>query len=220
MPDSFQAEPPRWSSERPSAYEAYSEVNLRKPEKQTAWVRRVTISVAAALVSGVLMAAVVLGVVLFSGKRPTPVTVAASLGGSVSAPPPAVVLPGDAEVAAFRGTWIATAVTIDGDKATDDEVAKVKLTMDLTGFTLVLPTTHKQGPTWTIRTELTTKLRATNLKKIDFLANDGSTLEAIYEINGDTLKLCLSQDDGPRPTDFAAKKDSKRILLILKRQEP
>jgi hypothetical protein len=33
------------------------------------------------------------------------------------------------------------------------------------------------------------------------------------------MKLCFGRDDASSATDFTAKKDSKRILLILKRQE-
>jgi len=51
MPDEFQAESPRWSSERPSAY-PYSEVNLRKPDSDGSNWRWVII--AAVLVFGLV----------------------------------------------------------------------------------------------------------------------------------------------------------------------
>lgn len=41
----------------------------------------------------------------------------------------------------------------------------------------------------------------------------------IYELKGDTLTVCLS-DDGTRPTEFAAKKGGATGLLVLKKVEP
>jgi uncharacterized protein (TIGR03067 family) len=207
MPDGFQAEPPRWSSDEPRAYERYSEVNFRKPEKQAAGVPWAIIAVAAAFISVGLIAALVFGLFLYGGKSASSTFMA--VAAPSTAPVRVIKLPD--EVKEIQGTWIATALTINGQEAANDDVAKVKLTMDAEGFRMVLPTTQRKG-------DWVTKLD--RLKEIDFRINGEVDMRAICEINGDTLTMCLSQDGGPRPTDFTAKKDSKHILLFLKREEP
>lgn len=58
-------------------------------------------------------------------------------------------------------------------------------------------------------------------KAIDFEATEGEAagkkIQAIYELDGDTLKFCLSASDRDRPTDFTAKDGSGRTLSVWKR---
>ena len=45
-----------------------------------------------------------------------------------------------------------------------------------------------------------------------------ATNKGIYEFDGDTLKICIAMNsDGDRPSDFTAKQDSKRSLMVWKR---
>jgi uncharacterized protein (TIGR03067 family) len=54
----------------------------------------------------------------------------------------------------------------------------------------------------------TAKPKALDSKKAD------SPVKGIYELDGDTLKICLNQgDDGTRPTEF--KPDAKKFTFIL-----
>jgi uncharacterized protein (TIGR03067 family) len=47
----------------------------------------------------------------------------------------------------------------------------------------------------------------------------GDTVLAIYEIDGDTLKVCYSttEDGKGRPTEFDTKADSKAVFMTYKR---
>jgi len=217
MPDNFQAEPPRWSSERPPGYDRYSEVNLRKPERHVSGVPWTLILVGTAFISAVVVAVAAVALFFYAGTKPP--TVALAPAPAPGGPPPVpVVVMGEADIAALEGTWVATAATIDGSKVGDEDVVKAKLTMNRAGFKLVLPTTQKQGDSWTIKGEMKQDANGGRLvRKIDFQVDDGSTLEAIYEINDWTMKLCLSQNGRPRPTDFTAKKKGC-TFLVLKRQ--
>jgi|GEM_PF-697959 len=50
-------------------------------------------------------------------------------------------------------------------------------------------------------------------------APEGSVIHGIYEIKGDTLKLCLPADSsGDRPEKFEAPNGSRLSLLVLSRQ--
>jgi uncharacterized protein (TIGR03067 family) len=43
------------------------------------------------------------------------------------------------------------------------------------------------------------------------------TLLGIYELSGDTLKLCITAEGGPRPTKFESPAKSKIALFVFKR---
>lgn len=48
----------------------------------------------------------------------------------------------------------------------------------------------------------------------------GTTSLGIYELDGDTLKVCRTwSDNDTRPTEFAAGKDGKLILSEFKREK-
>jgi uncharacterized protein (TIGR03067 family) len=208
MPDGFQAEPPHWSPRSP-AYHRYAEVNLRKPDKQGSRVPWAIIAVAAAVLSVGLIAALMFSVLMWpTAPMPPamPVTAAAS---STTRSIAALFVEDQNAEQPLEGTWMATAATIDGEEVADDVVAKVRLTMNAQGFQMLLPGTEKKGSCW-----VTPSPTAKGRKALLFLAD--TDLRAIYEIDGDTLKMCISDE---YPDDFTAKKGSHRILLMLKRQE-
>lgn len=45
----------------------------------------------------------------------------------------------------------------------------------------------------------------------------GSRVGGLYELNGDTLRLCFGTNGGPRPPELKAGKGTKAILITLKR---
>jgi RNA polymerase sigma-70 factor (ECF subfamily) len=58
-------------------------------------------------------------------------------------------------------------------------------------------------------------------RQIDIVPTDNKdrTMEGIYEFKGDELKLCLC-DGKPRPTEFTTQAESRRLLVVLKREKP
>jgi uncharacterized protein (TIGR03067 family) len=61
------------------------------------------------------------------------------------------------------------------------------------------------------------------VKRLDVIHPPGSpyagkTTRAIYALDGDTLKICIGAPGAGRPTEFATKPNSARLLLHLKRQ--
>jgi RNA polymerase sigma factor (sigma-70 family) len=52
------------------------------------------------------------------------------------------------------------------------------------------------------------------------LATSAKTIEGIYDLDGDTLRLCYAPAEfAPRPRRFAAQPGSGQVLLVLKRQK-
>jgi uncharacterized protein (TIGR03067 family) len=49
---------------------------------------------------------------------------------------------------------------------------------------------------------------------------EGKTQLAVYQLEGDTLKICYAEPDKERPTELAAKDGSGQGMLVLKREKP
>jgi uncharacterized protein (TIGR03067 family) len=47
--------------------------------------------------------------------------------------------------------------------------------------------------------------------------NEGLTIPTIYELNGDTLKVCYALDGQERPTEFKTSPDRQLFLVTYKR---
>ena len=56
-------------------------------------------------------------------------------------------------------------------------------------------------------------------KTIDLIAGGDQVTLGIYQLDGDTLKLCLSRS-GRRPGDFATKPGDQTNLMTLRREKP
>jgi uncharacterized protein (TIGR03067 family) len=59
-------------------------------------------------------------------------------------------------------------------------------------------------------------------REIDITVGEGGkehTVRGIYELTGDTLKLCISHAPDPRPTEFSTQAGSNNQLIVLKRDK-
>ena len=53
---------------------------------------------------------------------------------------------------------------------------------------------------------------------VDLVNRDGKEAKGIYQFDDGKLVVCFADpDDGPRPTEFSAKKGSKRMLMVIKK---
>jgi len=207
MSDDFQAMPPGLPPHKglPPAYDRFGEVDVRQPEVgNSIWWR--TPLVAFGLGVGLL---VYLAFQVDTDKaRKTFATVGtATVAFDKSGSPfgaPGLPKP------LLEGSWVAAAVTIDGRTAIEEEKAKVKVTIDADGFVMVLPYSAYNG---TIAL-----MPSLNHENINFVVRDSPDIKAIYQVNEDTLTICMSLDPRERPTDFTSRKDSGHILLVMKRQ--
>ena len=113
---------------------------------------------------------------------------------------------------AIQGTWQVVAFDLGGgpNGPPPGEITKMKLIF-------------KDGKVAAVRDgardkdELDYKIDATAKPKAIDLTDQGRTMLAIYELDGDTLKMCMAEGDKqPRPEEF--KSDGKRVAVItLKR---
>jgi uncharacterized protein (TIGR03067 family) len=58
-------------------------------------------------------------------------------------------------------------------------------------------------------------------KTIDWTtdADEGKASLGIYEFDGDTLRICLSEPGMERPKEFGVKKGSSHVLITMKKEK-
>ncbi len=126
--------------------------------------------------------------------------------------------PGDpaaADRAKLQGTWVAESGEKDGQPLPDDALRQIWL--DINGDEIAF---HPSG---NVPVRVTFTLDPTRKPKtLTMTAQNGpdrgKSVPAIYEVEGDRLKLCHDTNKGEkRPTTFAAPQGSDLLLLVLKR---
>jgi uncharacterized protein (TIGR03067 family) len=115
----------------------------------------------------------------------------------------------DKDADRLQGTWTGVSGEIGG-KA-DEKLAK--LTMVIKKDMLSLTEDGGRPETMKFKLDPTKKPRA-----IDFIVSPTEIIPGIYELKGDTLKICFEkQGKGGRPRTFATKAGTDLTLLVFKR---
>jgi uncharacterized protein (TIGR03067 family) len=120
------------------------------------------------------------------------------------------------ELAKFEGTWRFVSMNIQGMKVPEEQLKKFpKMVIHGKQFTLPEGDTTFRG---TFKVDVSTKP-----KQIDVTFTSGpekgKTCLGIYELEGDTYKVCMGLVGKPRPKAFVAKAGSGHVLEVLKREK-
>lgn len=117
---------------------------------------------------------------------------------------------------AIQGTWLPSSAEFAG-KMFPDEVRKtIKLVVKDDKYTVTVGKKVDQG---------TIKLNpAAKPKEMDITGTGGPTkgkmILAIYERDGDELRICYDLSGKGRPTEFKTREDTSLFLVTYKRQKP
>lgn len=114
------------------------------------------------------------------------------------------------------GTWIPTSAEIAGKKFPEDILKTMKLTVKEAKYTVVVGKVMDEG---TLKHDLTAKPMTVDIVGTEG-PNKGKTILAIFELDGDTLKVCYDLSGKARPTAFETKADSQLFLVTYKREKP
>jgi RNA polymerase sigma factor (sigma-70 family) len=111
------------------------------------------------------------------------------------------------------GTWAYVSVEANGKKV-PEAVKDARLTFAAESkFTAINRKGEKMGGTYKLDP-------ARKPKQITTTNDKGKTHLGIYKLEGDTLTICIHQEDGAdRPTEFATKKGTKIVLVVLEREK-
>jgi uncharacterized protein (TIGR03067 family) len=121
------------------------------------------------------------------------------------------------DLQAIKGTWRLICREVDGRKDSEEEIKDTIGTGDGLGKFSV-----RQGDK--LIGEGTVKLDPTKKPKTMDVAysegrHKGERRLGIYEIEGDTFRICVAKPGDERPTDFSANTGSGRILIVYQREK-
>lgn len=118
------------------------------------------------------------------------------------------------EQAKLQGTWVVESAERDGEAL--DRIVGNKLVIKDNGFAVITKNGEFKG-TFTVDP-------SKKPKQLDMNHDEGGLRdkkwEAIYKLDGDTLTYCYAEADSEkeRPDAFETRKDSRRLLIVLKRK--
>jgi uncharacterized protein (TIGR03067 family) len=113
----------------------------------------------------------------------------------------------------MAGTWRETARIRDGQTLKPDELGGFR--QDAQGNVTLLGPLAPPGLAYSVKLEPTA-----TPKKIDYVIpnNLAATRLGIYELTGDTLRICLARPGSERPTTFGSPSDAGLVLSTYVRQ--
>ena len=116
----------------------------------------------------------------------------------------------------LAGTWTPTAAELSGEPFPEEVRKTIKLVLAGDKYTTMVGKTTDMG---------TFKLYpAKTPKAMDIIGgegpNKGKTFLAIYELKGDTLRVCYDLLGKNRPTEFATKKGTPLFFVTYRRMKP
>jgi uncharacterized protein (TIGR03067 family) len=114
----------------------------------------------------------------------------------------------------FKGTWRIESLEIKGEKLSGDFVKNFKLVIDGDTFKSSGAEGDASG---TFKVDVSKKPKHLDIEFKEGLEK-GKVLKCIYELDGDTYKLCLDTTGKTRPTEFSSK-GAGLALEVLKREK-
>lgn len=116
----------------------------------------------------------------------------------------------------IQGTWLPATAELAG-KMFPDEVRKtIKLVVKGDKYTVTVGKEVDQG---TVKLNATAKPKEMDITGTDG-PNKGKTIRAIYERDGDTLRICYDLSGKGRPAEFKTKEGTQLFLVTYKREKP
>jgi len=117
----------------------------------------------------------------------------------------------------FQGDWKAVSIQRDGESVAPEEELQ-QLTLIVKGNERLLKVGEEVRSRSTFKLDPTKKPRT-----IDITVTEGPlkdrTVRGIYELDGDTQKVCLSLEGDGRPKEFTSTPGSGQLLQVFRRQK-
>ena len=112
----------------------------------------------------------------------------------------------------FQGRWTMILGEREGRTLSDEEVASAGLTIAGNKYSYTLGGRAESG-TFTLDLSRTPK-------GIDVTPEGGKPMLGIYQIDGETHKVCLAEPGRERPTEFTTQPEGGRSLYVMRRAKP
>lgn len=117
----------------------------------------------------------------------------------------------------MQGEWALESMIRDGERIPDDDAQALFRSVKGTEYTV--SRYDKVAGKGTFALDAFKQPREIDIRP-KTAAADAKPILGIYELNGDTLKMCYGQPGKPRPTAFESKEGSGITLTVWKREKP
>jgi uncharacterized protein (TIGR03067 family) len=123
--------------------------------------------------------------------------------------------PKDKEIDKVQGTWLPASAELGGNAYPDEVRKTIKLTIK--GDTYLV-TVGKNPDRGNIKLDSSAKPKALDVTGTEG-PNKGKKIPAIYELDGDTWKICYDLSGKARPSEFKTTQGSQQFLVTYKRDK-
>jgi uncharacterized protein (TIGR03067 family) len=123
---------------------------------------------------------------------------------------------GESKDDTIDGTWVPSSAELGGQKFPDEIRKTIKLVVKSDKYTVTVGNQVDQGA---VKLNPSAKPKAMDITGTDG-PNKGKTIPAIYERNGDTLRVCYNLSGKSRPTEFKSETGTQLFLVTYKREKP
>jgi uncharacterized protein (TIGR03067 family) len=113
------------------------------------------------------------------------------------------------------GTWLPETAELGGKMFPDEVRKSIKLVVKDDKYTVTVGKAVDEG---TLKLNPKAKIKEIDITGTDG-PNKGKTILAIYERDGDTLKVCYDLGGKNRPTEFKTKEGTQLFLVTYKREK-
>ena len=113
----------------------------------------------------------------------------------------------------LEGKWMLVSAEVAGEKLPEAVVKSISLTLKGDEYTVKVGEAVDKG---TVRLDAAAKPKTMDITGTDG-PNKGKTLLAIYELDGDTLRVCYDLAGKKRPTAFETSKERPFFLAVYQR---
>jgi|SRR5579862_473030 len=114
----------------------------------------------------------------------------------------------------LQGTWRPIEAELGGTKLPESVIASWRLDLGDGKYVLKGAESPDSG---TVSTDESKKPRTMDVTGTDG-PNKGKTFPCIYELDGDTLRICYDLSGKKRPTEFKTEKGTKLYMVTYKRE--
>jgi uncharacterized protein (TIGR03067 family) len=119
------------------------------------------------------------------------------------------------DLKAMEGTWKVESAEAGGKQIESADLKEIIVTIKGDNYEVLTKGERDAGTMKLDETQKPRTMDATDTEGKDV----GKVLKAIYEISGDTLRVCYATEGDERPTELASREGKSWLLLTYKREK-
>jgi uncharacterized protein (TIGR03067 family) len=121
-----------------------------------------------------------------------------------------------ADIKSLQGSWIPAKAELGAQPLPADVLKTITLTLTNNNYEVTIKGEQSDYGTWTIDTSSKPKgMTIVGTKG----PNTGKTFPCIYEVKGDTFRICYDLSGAKRPTEFKTASGTKLYLVTYNRKK-